>query len=187
MELTSEELVVLLDESGRTIGTMAKSAVHTAHTPLHRAFSCYVFGPDNAVLVTQRALDKATFPGVWTNAVCGHPAPGEDDRDAITRRAHHELGLAVTAITPALPDFRYRAEYQGIVENEICPVYFARTTASPQPRPDEVHEWAWMSWDQWQRALREDPARYSQWSREQLAQLNAGSTVSDYLAATAIR
>ncbi len=175
-----EELVVLLDDAGREIGTMAKSAVHTAHTPLHRAFSCYVFGPSGDVLLTQRALDKPTFPGVWTNTVCGHPAPGEDDRAAITRRVNHELRLAITAITPALPDFRYRAEFDGVVENEICPVYLARTTDAPQPRADEVNDWVWMSWDDWRQELEINPLRYSAWSREQVAQLDAGSAIAAY-------
>ena len=36
--------------------------MHTDVSPLHRAFSCYVFGPHDRLLVTQRAVGKATFP-----------------------------------------------------------------------------------------------------------------------------
>ena len=39
---TAVERVVLLDEAARPIGSMPKSEVHTADTPLHLAFSCHV-------------------------------------------------------------------------------------------------------------------------------------------------
>jgi 2-methylfumaryl-CoA hydratase len=34
-----------------------------------------------------------------------------------------------------LPDYRYRAEFRGIVENEICPVYVGRFAGAPAPEP----------------------------------------------------
>jgi isopentenyl-diphosphate delta-isomerase len=37
------ESVVLLDEAGRARGAEAKAVVHHAQTPLHLAFSCYLF------------------------------------------------------------------------------------------------------------------------------------------------
>ena len=140
----SPELVVLLDEEGRPIGSADKATIHTAHTPLHLAFSCHVVDDDGRVLLTRRALDKLTWGGVWTNSVCGHPGPGEDPVDAIVRRAEQELGTRVDRIEPAIPDFRYRAvDDSGVVENEICPVFTARIRANLAPRADEVCAYVW--------------------------------------------
>ena len=127
---------MLVDDDGRAIGTMPKPEVHHGETPLHRAFSAYLFDDDGRLLVTRRAEDKATFPGMWTNTVCGHPGPDEDDAAAIARRADFELGLEVADLRPALPDYRYRAEFRGVVENEICPVYvWAASPADRCPTP----------------------------------------------------
>jgi len=86
-----EEYVVLVDEDGTEIGTATKASVHHATTPLHLGFSCYVFDARGRVLLTRRALGKRTWPGVWTNSFCGHPAPGEMVTDAVRRRAGEEL------------------------------------------------------------------------------------------------
>ena len=81
------DLVVLLDDEGREIGTAPKSSVHGTDTALHLAFSCHVLNADGQVLVTRRALDKRTWPGVWSNSFCGHPRPAEPVMDAVHRRA----------------------------------------------------------------------------------------------------
>jgi isopentenyl-diphosphate Delta-isomerase len=180
-DTSDTELVVLLDDDGRAVGTAPKATVHTDRTPLHRAFSCYVFDADGRLLVTRRASRKQTFPGLWTNTVCGHPGPGEADTDAVVRRADAELGLAVDQVTCALPDFRYRATHDGVVENEICPVYLARTATRPLPDPDEVEAWSWLTWPQLRQRLTEHPTAWSPWCREQVAQLD--DAVTGFLAA----
>ncbi len=142
---TTEDLVVLLDTDGQRIGTAPRAEVHTTTTPLHLAFSCHLLDVDGRLLVTRRALTKRTWPGVWTNSFCGHPRPEEELEDAVRRHARHELGVSVSDIEPLLPDFRYRAvDAAGIVENEVCPVFTARTVDDPEPHVDEVAEHRWV-------------------------------------------
>lgn len=158
------DMVVLLNADGAEIGAASKHSIHGADTRLHLAFSCHVFDPRGHLLVTRRALTKTTWPGVWTNSFCGHPAPGEDLVSAVRRRAEHELGLALDTVEPVLPFFRYRAtDAAGIVENEICPVYVATTTHQPRPHPDEVIEHHWVDPDDLAESVRRAPWAFSPW------------------------
>jgi isopentenyl-diphosphate delta-isomerase len=177
------ELVVLVDAAGRAIGAMPKSEVHGADTPLHRAFSCYVFDDRGRLLVTRRALDKATFPGLWTNSVCGHPGPEEGDAAAIERRAGDELGLAVRDLALALPDFRYRATFGGVVEHEVCPVHLGRAASDVTPNPAEVADARWLSWAELRAAVAAEPDAWSPWARLQVAELEALPLLQDYATA----
>ena len=127
---------MLLDADRRPAGTMPKAEVHGADTPLHLAFSVYLFDAGGRFLATRRALGKRTWPGVWTNSCCGHPAPGEDPADAARRRVGQELGLHPARMDLVLPDFAYRAvAADGVVENEVCPVFFAHLDGDPEPPP----------------------------------------------------
>ncbi|MBL0747593.1 isopentenyl-diphosphate Delta-isomerase [Nocardioides baculatus] len=165
------ELVVLLDEDGRAVGTADKSGVHHAETPLHLAFSTYLFDAAGRVLVTRRALTKQTFPGVWTNSCCGHPAPGEDLGDAARRRVRQELGVDVADLRLVLPTFRYRAEQDGVVENEMCPVYAGLVRDPVDPDPSEVDSVAWVPWRDFRTGVLDGSRTVSVWCREQVAQL----------------
>jgi isopentenyl-diphosphate delta-isomerase len=171
--MTSEQ-VVLVDEDGAAIGTADKLAVHSAETPLHLAFSCHVYSAAGEVLVTRRALGKLTWPGVWTNSFCGHPAPGESFEDSIARRALFELGITVSGVEVVLPDFRYRAvDASGIVENEVCPVYRATTADAVAANPDEVAEFAWVDPASLHDAAIAAPYAFSPWLGWQLEQLGS--------------
>ncbi|NPD06868.1 isopentenyl-diphosphate Delta-isomerase [Nocardioides sp. zg-1308] len=165
------ELVVLLDEDGGAVGTADKSQVHHAGTPLHLAFSCYLFDEAGNVLVTQRALAKRTFPGVWTNSCCGHPAPGESLPDAVRRRVQQELGTGVRDLTLVLPRFRYTAEQEGVVENEMCPVFVAVADGPVTRDPDEVEATTWEPWPEFRAAVLDGSRTVSAWCREQVRQL----------------
>jgi isopentenyl-diphosphate delta-isomerase len=143
----SEERVCLVDEENREIGDCLKSSVHRYHTPLHRAFSVFIFNDKHQLLLQQRALSKLTWPGIWSNSCCGHPAPGEETADAASRRLVEELGLAGGQLFEALPDFRYRSRYLGIEENEICPVFIGRAESIGIADTSEVHSFEWMNWN----------------------------------------
>jgi len=184
-----EELVVLVSPDGEAIGTAPKATVHHADTPLHLAFSVYLLDDAGSLLVTQRALAKATFPGVWTNSACGHPAPGELVEDAVGRRARDELGLDVHDLRLVLPRFSYRAEMDGIVEWELCPVLVGRVSGvapPPDPDPAEVEAAEWVPWREFAAEVLSGRRHVSTWCREQVAELAAlGADPADWPTAAA--
>ena len=167
-----EAPVVLLDDQLRPAGELPKSQVHHRATPLHLAFSCYVFDDAGRLLLTRRAASKLTWPGVWTNTCCGHPLPGESSEQAARRRLREELGLRLVRSAVALPEFRYRAVApDGMVENEFCPVLVGAVDGSPQPDPAEVLETRWVSWAEVVRLVSVAPWAVSPWAALQIPQL----------------
>ncbi|MBC3185110.1 isopentenyl-diphosphate Delta-isomerase [Corynebacterium sp. zg-331] len=169
------ELVVLSDEEGNPVATAPKESVHTGDTPLHLAFSSYLVDASGRFLLTRRALGKKTWPGVWTNSCCGHPAPGESTEAAVRRRLGQELGIVpaeIDRLVEVLPDFRYWArDSSGVVENEICPVFVVclAPEARVAPAPAEVAAWEWLCPAALLKAVECAPAVFSPWMIKQLA------------------
>jgi isopentenyl-diphosphate delta-isomerase len=171
---TVTEQVVLLTETGESAGVTPKATVHTTDTPLHLAFSCYLFNTDGQLLLTRRALSKPTWPGVWTNSCCGHPAPGESLTDAVRRRLRRELGITVTGLKLVLPTFRYRAVMtNGLVENEMCPVFLGFTDEAASPAPDEVDDAQWVTWSDLVGDVLAGRRAISPWCLDQITELAA--------------
>lgn len=171
-----DELVVLVNEHGDPIGTEHKSRVHHSDTPLHLAFSLYLFDPTGRILMTRRALNKATWPGVWTNSCCGHPLPAESMEDAVRRRLDAELHLQVTDLRCVLPDFAYREQdASGVWENEICPVFTGRvlTDGTIAANPAEVMDWSWTDWADLVTAMSGAAFAFSPWAVHQVDQMRA--------------
>lgn len=174
-----DDRVVLLDEIGNPCGTAPRVSVHQRQTPLHLAFSCYITRPSGEVLVTRRALTKATWPGVWTNSCCGHPRPGEGVETAVARRVREELGVGLAAIKPLIPDYRYMAvDASGIMEREVCPVYLGIAAGDDvRPDPGEVAEFRWSSWEALGLVAARTPWLLSPWASEQIALLRKPKAV----------
>jgi isopentenyl-diphosphate delta-isomerase type 1 len=161
------ELVVLVDENNNQIDVREKNSVHTTDTPLHRGFSLFLFNSRKEILLTQRVDSKKTFPGYWSNTVCGHPVPNETVIDAAKRRLKQELGITASEIKEII-QYRYRfADKNGIVENEICPIIYAKSNAYPAMNPMEVKNYQWMKWSVFLAEIDSSSEKYTPWSREE--------------------
>jgi isopentenyl-diphosphate delta-isomerase len=166
MKKIREEHVVLVDENNAVLGTMPKAQVHGTDTPLHRGFSAFIFNDKNELLLQQRSRTKKTWPLMWSNSFCGHPAINETNEDAARRRGKFELGLDLTKIKEVSP-YRYKAVKDGIMENEICPILVGRVEMEPIINHDEVEAMRWIAWEDFLRSIKAHPDTYSIWCREE--------------------
>ena len=175
------EHVILLDAQGQPCGTQEKYAAHHEQTPLHLAFSCWLFNDRHQFLLTRRSLTKKAWPGVWTNSVCGHPQSGESFEEAIVRRCKFEVGVTAADVTPVFPEFSYReADSSGIVENERCPVYAARQASEVILNPEEVMDYRWISLSDLAQALDAAPFMFSPWMQRQFSHLPARRLLTQF-------
>jgi len=170
----TDDYVVLVNKQNKVLGTAPKLASHNQNTPLHRAFSLFLFNLKGELLLQQRSSKKKTWPLVWSNSCCGHPTLNESNINAAKRRLEFELGLDLDNFYEILSDFSYKAEKDGIVENEICPVIVAFTNNAPVINADEVENVRWIKWNDFLSEIRTKPGAYSVWS-EQEAKLLAKS------------
>lgn len=131
--------VVLVNELDEPIGTMEKMAAHRKAF-LHRAFSVFIFNDRGEMLLQQRAIDKYHSGGLWTNACCSHPLPGEDVLDAANRRLQEEMGFT-TSLQKAF-DFTYKSEFDnGLTEFEFDHVFIGKFNEKVLPSKDEVNDY----------------------------------------------
>lgn len=164
------DLVMLINDAGPPVCSYPRQQVHGSDTALHLAFSPCPFNPAGQLLLTQRALSKQTWAGVWTNSCCGHPRPGEQAVEALRRRAANELQVQATDLQCLPPDFRYRArEANAVVEYELCPAWAEVVDlAGIHPDSDEVAETSWVQSDDFVSAIHHFPAVPSPWAVAQL-------------------
>ncbi|MCU1490331.1 MAG: idi, partial [Acidimicrobiaceae bacterium] len=137
--------VVLVEEDGTVTGSAPKLEAHRSPGLLHLAFSVFLYRQDGSMLLQRRSPAKYHFPGVWANACCSHPGPGEDLVSSAERRVVEELGL-VCALSPA-GSFVYRAPCaeSGLVEHELDHVLIGTILAEPVPDNSEVAALWWGS------------------------------------------
>ncbi len=173
---------MLVDEENRVLGTMPKSEVHAKETPLHRAFSSFIFRTsDGKLLLQQRSSKKKTWPLMWSNSCCGHPGLDESNVDAAYRRLRDELGLVPIALEEVSP-YRYCFSHLDVMENEICPVIVGFCADEPVINPDEVESVRWVDWMEFIEETKTHPERYSEWCVEETALLEKNDRLKELFA-----
>ena len=155
------ELVVLVDESGRELGTATKLSVHVSGR-LHRAVSVFVFDGEGRALLQRRAAGKYHSGSLWSNTCCGHPRPGEPPVAAAYRRLREEIGVRCP-LAPAFSFVYHTALENGLIEHEHDEVFVGRFDGTPVPCPQEVEDWSWVTADELIEDVAVHPSRYSAW------------------------
>jgi isopentenyl-diphosphate delta-isomerase len=156
------EMVVLVDEADRPQGMMEKLEAHQKGM-LHRAFSVVLLDTKGNMLLQRRASDKYHCGGLWSNACCSHPRPGEDTLAAAHRRLAEEMG-----IEGCLLEHRLTLSYKlpldrGLTEHELDHVFVGVYNRPPLVNPAEVSSWKYMPVQELMTDIRANPAHYTPW------------------------
>ena len=164
-------MVILVDTNDTVLGEMEKMEAHRKGI-LHRALSVLVFNAKGQILLQKRANEKYHSAGLWTNACCSHPYPGEPTQAAARRRLREEMGIDLQ------PEFSYSFVYRvdfpgGLTEHELDHVFTAVFNGEPEINTLEVQDWKYADL-QW---VREDVAKhpdsYTHWFKLMMDRLEA--------------
>jgi len=156
-----EEQVILVNEEDEQIGLIGKQEAHEKAL-LHRAFSVFIFNDAKELLLQQRALHKYHSPGLWTNTCCSHQRDGESSLEAGRRRLLEEMGF--NSELKETISFIYKAPFDnGLTEHEFDHVMVGTFNGIPKINKKEVASWKWMSLENIERDIQENPSEYSAW------------------------
>lgn len=163
-----EERVILVDTADQTTGSAEKIDVHRRGL-LHRAFSVIVWDSQGRQLLQKRAATKYHSGGVWTNACCGHPRPGESVKAAALRRLGEEMGF--TCPLEWLGIVQYHANFEnGLSENEVVHIFRGRYDGPVTLDPAEAENYQWCALDRIQSDIEKAPDRFSVWFQRYIAE-----------------
>lgn len=155
--------VILVNEEDKQIGTMEKMEAHLKGV-LHRAFSVLVFNKKGEMLLQKRAQSKYHSGGLWSNACCSHPRPGETLAEATKRRMKEELGI--DAQPQYLYKFQYKAQLGNLIEHELDHVYVCEFDDEPAINLEEVEDWVYVDPTLLKSKIKENPGEYTVWLRQ---------------------
>jgi isopentenyl-diphosphate delta-isomerase len=174
---TDNDSVILVDAGDSPLGTAAKLEAHR-HGLKHRAVSALVRNSAGYLLLQQRAAEKYHSAGLWTNACCSHPRPGESTLAAARRRLAEEMGIDCVLAPLFVTSYR-AAVSNDLVEDEIVHVFGGIHDGPAAPDPAEVSAWQWLSLADIAADQRRRPEAYTPWF---LHYLRAhGGQIADWL------
>jgi len=158
-----EESIVLVDAQDVPQGVAPKAEVHRRGLK-HRAISVLVRNHAGDMLLHRRNVEKYHSGGLWTNACCSHPRPGEAAEDAARRRLAEEMGIRC-GVTPLFVAQYRAAVSNGYIEDEVVRVFGSTYEGPISPDPAEVSEWKWLPLAELADDLVRRPDSYTVWFR----------------------
>jgi 8-oxo-dGTP pyrophosphatase MutT (NUDIX family) len=100
-----DELLAVTDEADQPVAAIERAAVRPLGITTH-AVHLVVRAPTGAVWVQQRALDKATDPGLWDTTMGGLRSAAERVHDTLARETWEEAGLRPDQLLALVPHGR---------------------------------------------------------------------------------
>lgn len=154
--------IILVDEKDNEVGTDEKLKIHQ-EGKLHRAFSIFIFNSKKEMLLQKRAKTKYHSAGLWTNACCSHPRPGQNLQDEARRRLKEEMGIETQL--RELFSFIYKADLGNLTEYEFDHVFIGKFEGEPLLNKEEADDWKWINVKELRENVKRRPEEYTFWFR----------------------
>jgi len=120
------EIIDLLDEKGKTIGTIDKAIAHNDGL-WHRSTHVWIVNSKGEMLFQKRCADKSFYPNFWDCSASGHIGAGEDSKTAALREGFEEIGVDFKEDELRfLFTFKEKLVWKDIRSNEFVDVYLVK-------------------------------------------------------------
>ena len=140
-----DDYVIIVNDADEELGHEEKLRAHR-HPVLHRAFSVFVLDDRGAMRLQRRAAGKYHSAGLWSNACCGHPRPGESVAAAAERRLAEEMGIRCALVSAGSVSYSLDVG-GGLREHEFNHLFVGLFSGDAAPDPAEVCGWQWTTPD----------------------------------------
>jgi len=168
--MMKKDFVVLVNRNGRRVGVAEKLDTHKKGL-LHRAFSIFIFNERGEMLLQKRAASKYHFAGLWSNACCSHPRPGEKVVAAAMRRLNEELNIRAALEAKGWITYNLFDEKSCLTEHEYDYIFSGKFTGEIEFNSHEVEEVRWISVSKLRREMKTYPEKFTPWFKMILQQI----------------
>jgi isopentenyl-diphosphate delta-isomerase len=157
------EEIILVDKNDKPVGFEEKIKAHENGGKLHRAFSIFIFNSKGDMLLQLRSVKKHHFGGLLTNACCSHPRKGEELKDAVHRKLKQEFGFDADLAEKFSFVYKATDEKSGLTEHEFDHVFVGKFDGKPNPNPEEIDDFNWISMANLKKDVAANPEKYTPW------------------------
>ncbi|MGQ9719966.1 MAG: isopentenyl-diphosphate Delta-isomerase [Candidatus Jordarchaeum sp.] len=162
-------MVTLVDENDKELGSEEKIKTHKEGR-LHRAFSIFIFNSKGEMLLQKRAKSKYHSGGLWSNACCSHPRPGENLEYAAHRRLKEEMGFDCDL--RKVFHFIYKTSLDNkLTEHEFDHVFIGDYDGVVKINPEEAEDFKWIKIDILKESVQRHPENYTEWFKIALSEV----------------
>jgi len=153
MHSTDKEILEIVDEQDKVIGTATRAEIHRQGL-MHRAVHIFVFNPRGEIYVQRRSSSKDRHPLKLDSSAAGHVDPGETYQQTAVRELQEELGIRADIEEILRVPASEETDYEHIA------LFRAITRLEPVPNTDEIVWGGFMSPERLSELMREDPSDF---------------------------
>lgn len=153
--------VILVDENDEQIGTMEKIEAHPKAL-LHKGFQHFLFSTEKGEILLQKRANKNIIAGLWANACCSHPKPGEQALPAAESACTRKWGLILHLQKLSILFIKHLFD-NGLTEYEFDHVFVGNYDGDIFPDAEEVSDYCYKSVEEIKNSIQTHPQKYTEW------------------------